>query len=96
MRIIKTTAAQWGVQLPVREVLREAGNQHQAGQGEGGINAGVHSQIQGRTEARGNTSASLRWAGQGLGVRGPMQDETPLSQSEAQVLLRHLCELEAA
>ena len=71
MRIIETTAAQWGVFVQMRGVLLKAGTQHQARQETSCIHAGGHRAL-----------SRQPWPGAHLGVRAPDLDETPLSDSE--------------
>ena len=77
MRIIETTAAQWGVFVQMRGVLLKAGAEHKAGQEASGGNAGGNRAISGKS-----------WPGAHLGVRQADPDETPLSESECWVAVR--------
>ncbi len=78
MRIINTTAQQWGVFTQMRRVLCQAGAECQAQQAPGRENAG-----------RDCTPAGRTWPGRGTGVRGPEVDETPLSAAEVAHYLEH-------
>lgn len=77
MRIIQTTAQQWGVFVQMRGVLLKAGTQHQARQATGCVHAGGHRAISGQP-----------WPGAHLGVRAPDLDETPLSADECWIAVR--------
>lgn len=77
MRIIETTAAQWGVFVQMRRVLLKAGSQHQARQATGCIHAGGHRAL-----------SRQPWPGSNLGVRAPDPDETPLSIDECWIAVR--------
>ena len=77
MRIIQTTAAQWGVFVQMRGVLLKAGIERQAEQGGSSRDAGGHRPIP--TEP---------WPGAHLGIRAPDPDETPLSDSECWIAVR--------
>lgn len=77
MRIIETTAAQWGVFVQMRGVLYSAGTERQAEQGGSSRDAGGHRPIP--TEP---------WPGAHLGVRAPGIDETPLSIDECWIAVR--------
>lgn len=77
MRIIETTAAQWGVFVQMRGVLLQAGTQHQTRQEAGSGNAGGHRAI-----------SREPWPGARLGVRAPSPDETALSPSECLIAVR--------
>jgi hypothetical protein len=78
MRIIETTAAQWGVFVQMRGVLLQAGTQHQARQAPGCIHAGSHRAISWQP-----------WPGSHLGIRAPGIDETPLSLDECWIAVRN-------
>ena len=58
MQVIKTTAAEWGLQLPLREVLRKAGQVSAPKQANGKHNAGGHCQIHRLTTPSGHTEPS--------------------------------------
>jgi hypothetical protein len=77
MRIIQTTAQQWGVFVQMRGVLLKAGTQHQTQKEAGGGNAGGNRAISGEP-----------WPGAHLGVRAPGIDETPLSIDECWIAVR--------
>jgi hypothetical protein len=77
MRIIETTAAQWGVFVQMRGVLLQAGHQHQARQAPGCIHAGGHRAL-----------SRQPWPGSHLGIRAPGIDETPLSLDECWIAVR--------
>ena len=77
MRIIQTTAQQWGVFVQMRGVLLKAGTQHQARQETSCGNVGGHRAISGQP-----------WPGAHLGVRAPGIDETPLSIDECWIAVR--------
>lgn len=77
MRIIETTAAQWGVFVQMRGVLLQAGYQHQARQTPGCIHAGGHRAL-----------PRQPWPGSHLGIRPPGIDETPLSLDECWIAVR--------
>jgi hypothetical protein len=77
MRIIETTAQQWGVFVQMRGVLLQAGTQHQARQETSCGNASGHRQI-----------STEPWPGAHLGVRAPGIDETPLSIDECWIAVR--------
>jgi len=72
LHIIERTAAQWGVPLPVPSVLHAPGAERAPGQAPSGRDAGSDCQISRKS-----------WPGRGVGVRGPIADETPLSAEEA-------------
>jgi hypothetical protein len=77
MRIIETTAAQWGVFVQMRGVLLQAGHQHQA------------RQTTGRGDAGGDRQVSREpWTGANLGIRQADPDETPLSIDECWIAVR--------
>jgi hypothetical protein len=78
MRIIETTAAQWGVFVQMRGVLLQAGYQHQARQAPGCIHAGGHRAL-----------PRQPWPGAHLGIRPPGIDETPLSLDECWIAVRN-------
>jgi hypothetical protein len=78
MRIIETTAAQWGVFVQMRGVLLQAGSQHQARQALGCIHAGGHRAL-----------PRQPWQGSHLGIRAPGIDETPLSLDECWIAVRN-------
>jgi hypothetical protein len=71
VRIIETTAAQWGVFVQMRRVLCASGAVSTSRQEASGRDAGSDSQISRKS-----------WPGRGVGVRGPIADETPLSRAE--------------
>jgi len=71
MRIIETTAAQWGVFVQMRGVLLTAGSEHKTRQEAGSGHAGGHRAL-----------SRQPWPGAHLGVRAPGIDETPLSIDE--------------
>jgi hypothetical protein len=77
MRIIETTATQWGVFVQMRGVLLQAGTEHQARQAPCCGDAGGNRPIP--TEP---------WPGAHLGVRAPGIDETPLSIDECWIAVR--------
>ena len=77
MRIIETTAQQWGVFVQMRGLLLKAGTQHQAGQETSCIHAGGHRAL-----------SRQPWPGSHLGVRAPGIDETPLSIDECWIAVR--------
>lgn len=77
MRIIETTAAQWGVFVQMRGVLLQAGTEHKTRQAESCCNAGGHRALSGQP-----------WPGAHLGVRAPGIDETPLSIDECWIAVR--------
>lgn len=77
MRIIETTAAQWGVFVHMRGVLLQAGAEHQARQASSCGHAGGHREIPRKP-----------WPGSHLGVRAPDLDETPLSADECWIAVR--------
>jgi len=77
MRIIETTAAQWGVFVQMRGVLLQAGTERQARQAPGCIHAGGHRAL-----------PRQPWPGAHLGVRAPDLDETPLSADECWIAVR--------
>lgn len=78
MRIIETTAAQWGVFVQMRGLLLQAGHQYQARQAPGCIHAGGHRAI-----------PRQPWPGAHLGIRPPGIDETPLSLDECWIAVRN-------
>lgn len=81
MRIMETTAAQWGVFVQMRGVLLKASDKHQTGQTPCRGNAGIYRQVPGKS-----------WTGANLGIRQADPDETPLSESECWVAVREgLC-----
>ena len=69
--IIETTAAQWGVFVQMRGVLRAAGSVSASRQEASQRDAGGHRPIPGES-----------WPGCRFGVRPPSPDETPLSHAE--------------
>ena len=71
MRIIETTAAQWGVFVQMRGVLCKIGIEYQTGQKQGFGDAGLNKPI-----------SRESWTGQNLGIRGPEIEETELSWDE--------------
>ncbi len=71
VRIIETTAAQWGVFVQMRRVLCAAGAVHTTRQEVSQRNAGSHRALSGES-----------WPGCRIGVRPPSVDETPLSLAE--------------
>lgn len=77
MRIIQTTAQQWGVFVQMRGVLLKAGTERQARQASSCGHAGGHRPIP--TEP---------WPGAHLGIRAPGIDETPLSIDECWIAVR--------
>jgi hypothetical protein len=77
MRIIETTAAQWGVFVQMRGVLLQAGSQHKARQAPGCIHAGGHRAL-----------PRQPWPGAHLGIRRPGLNETPLSLDECWIAVR--------
>ena len=77
MRIIETTAAQWGVFVQMRGVLLQAGAERPARQAPGRIHAGGHRAL-----------PRQPWPGAHLGIRAPDLDETPLSDSECWIAVR--------
>lgn len=77
MRIIQTTAAQWGVFVQMRGVLLKAGAKRPARQETSSGNAGGHRTISWKS-----------WPGAHLGVRQADPDETPLSESECWIAVR--------
>lgn len=77
MRIIQTTAQQWGVFVQMRGVLLKAGTQHQARQETSCGNVGGHRAL-----------SRQPWPGAHLGVRAPDLDETPLSADECWIAVR--------
>lgn len=77
MRIIQTTAQQWGVFVQMRGVLLQAGAEHQAEQTSSSRDAGGHREI-----------PREPWPGAHLGVRAPGIDETPLSIDECWIAVR--------
>lgn len=77
MRIIQTTAKQWGVFVHMRGVLLQAGDQHKARQEAGSGHAGGHRPI-----------SREPWPGAHLGVRKADPDETPLSIDECRIAVR--------
>lgn len=77
MRIIQTTAAQWGVFVQMRGVLLKAGTERQARQASSCGHAGGHRAI-----------PAEPWPGAHLGVRAPGIDETPLSIDECWIAVR--------
>lgn len=77
MRIIQTTAQQWGVFAQMRGVLLKAGTEHQARQEAGGNHAGGNREI-----------SREPWPGAHLGVRKADPDETPLSIDECWIAVR--------
>jgi hypothetical protein len=78
MRIIETTAVQWGVFVQMRGVLLQTGHQHQARQALGCIHAGGH-----------RAFPRQPWPGSHLGIRAPGIDETPLSLDECWIAVRN-------
>lgn len=81
MRIIETTAAQWGISNAVREVLRSSGSECTPEQDRSS-----------ETTCRHCASLRQTYAGAGFGVREPDADETPLSDSEKLIALRECIE----
>ncbi len=77
MRIIQTTAQQWGVFVQMRGVLLKAGAEHTTRQEAGGNHAGGHREI-----------PREPWPGAHLGVRKADPDETPLSIDECWIAVR--------
>lgn len=77
MRIIETTAAQWGVFVQMRGVLLQAGTERQTRQAPGCIHVGGHRAL-----------SRQPWPGAHLGVRAPGIDETPLSIDECWIAIR--------
>ena len=77
MRIIETTAAQWGVFVQMRGVLLQAGTQCQTRQAPGCVHAGGHRAL-----------PRQPWPVAHLGVRAPDIDETPLSADECWIAVR--------
>lgn len=77
LRIIQSTAAQWGVPVPVLGVLHAPGALDESEQAGGGRDAGGDRQVPGRA-----------WPGRDLGVRAPMPGETALSWAEVHHGLR--------
>lgn len=77
MRVVDDTAAQWGLSVPVRPVLRSFGDE-------------CASEQEARLFDVGGNRAKSRvgWAGRNLGVRAPADGETPLSSAEAVVAMR--------
>ncbi len=73
VRILETTAAQWGVFVQMRGLLLQAGAQCLPEQA-----------ARGRDARRDRALLGQSWPGQGAGVRGPGIDETPLSWAEVQ------------
>jgi len=77
VRIMETTAAQWGVFVQMRGVLLKASDKHQTGQTACRGNARSYRQISGKS-----------WTGANLGIRQAEPDETPLSIDECWVAVR--------
>lgn len=77
LRVIKTTASQWGIPLRVPAMLRPAGAVHSPEQASSGRNAGGDRKI-----------PALTWPGRDLGIRAPGTDETPLSEAEVRFGIR--------
>lgn len=77
MRIIKTTASQWGVFVQMRGVLLKAGAERKAGQEKSSGDARRNSQI-----------SREPWPGAHLGIRRPDIDETPLSIDECLIAMK--------
>ena len=77
MRIIETTAAQWGVFVQMRRVLCAAGVVYATRQEVGQRDAGSHRALSGQP-----------WPGAHLGIRAPGIDETPLSLDECWIAVR--------
>jgi hypothetical protein len=77
MRIIETTATQWGVFVQMRGVLLQAGIERPTRQAPGCIHAGGHRPL-----------PREPWPGAHLGVRAPGIDETPLSIEECWIAVR--------
>jgi hypothetical protein len=77
MRIIQTTAQQWGVFVQMRGVLLKTGTQHKTRQETSSGNAGGHRAI-----------PREPWPGAHLGVRKADPDETPLSIDECWIAVR--------
>lgn len=73
LRVIQATSHEWGIQLPVRPLLRAPGAIRAPKQKAGVRDVGRDSPISGRA-----------WPGRGAGVRGPGIDETPLSACEVE------------
>lgn len=71
VRIIETTAAQWGVPIPVPGVLHAACADHAPQQATGRSHAG-----------RDRALSAKPWPGISAGVRAPEPWETPLSFEE--------------
>lgn len=71
VRIIETTAAQWGVPPGLPGVLRSPGAVHAPEQEAGGRDAGSDRSLSGRA-----------WPGSDFGARRPGTGETPLSADE--------------
>lgn len=81
MRIIKTTATEWGVLAQVRELLCKAGAGSLPGQGPGKRDAGGYRQIS--SEPRTGCSAGVSRAG---------IDETPIRELDGILALETLTE----
>ena len=71
VQIVNTTAAQWGVFVHMRAVLRSSGSVSAPRQEASERDAGGYREIPGEP-----------WPGCRLGVRAPEVDETPLSVAE--------------
>lgn len=74
---IQRTADLWGIPLPVSGVLRSPGAECVPEQSSSCRHAACHRAL-----------SRQSWAGQGIGVRGPGIDETPLSYAEVEHGLR--------
>ena len=77
MRDTQTESEKWAVFVQMRGMLFKAGSEHKARQEKSCGNAGSNSKISGKS-----------WAGKGLGIRGPICDETPLSNAEVRFALQ--------
>lgn len=77
MRDTQTESEKWAVFVQMRGMLFKAGSEHKAEQKGGFGYVGRNTKVRGES-----------WAGQGVGIRGPICDETPLSNAEVRFALR--------
>lgn len=77
MRVLETTALQWGIQLAMCSVLRSTGDQCASEQEPCSVDVGGHQPV-----------SRESWPGESFGVRAPWPGETPLSWAEVHYGMR--------